>query len=138
MIVLAFVAFLSRFGIEAAGWLGSLATLAVVGAVAYYVMLDVALGLVMAALLVPCLWLGHWAAAQGMGIWLVLSVGVFFVGWVFQFVGHYWEGRKPAFVDDLVGLAIGPLFVLAEALFLVGWRPALRRTIEERVGETRP
>jgi uncharacterized membrane protein YGL010W len=42
------------------------------------------------------------------------------VGWVIQFVGHYYEGRKPAFVDDITGLIIGPLFVVAEAAFLMG------------------
>jgi uncharacterized membrane protein YGL010W len=31
-------------------------------------------------------------------------MGLFFVGWLFQFSGHYFEGRKPAFVDDLIGL----------------------------------
>jgi len=34
-----------------------------------------------------------------------------------QFVGHWYEGRKPAFVDDIIGLLVGPMFVVAEALF---------------------
>ena len=48
-------------------------------------------------------------------------MGFFVVGWVIQFIGHYYEGRKPAFVDDLVGLLVGPMFVIAEALFALGW-----------------
>ena len=28
--------------------------------------------------------------------WLVFGIGSFVIGWVFQFVGHYYEGRKPA------------------------------------------
>ncbi|MDP1165166.1 Mpo1-like protein, partial [Klebsiella pneumoniae] len=56
-------------------------------------------------------------AAQGSTTgWLVIGVGSFVVGWVFQFVGHYYEGRKPAFVDDLVGLLVGPMFVVGEAM----------------------
>mgnify|MGYP000432132304 CR=1 FL=1 len=51
------------------------------------------------------------------GAWLAWSLGLFVVGWAFQFVGHYYEGRKPAFVDDLRGLLVGPMFVVAEALF---------------------
>jgi uncharacterized membrane protein YGL010W len=47
-----------------------------------------------------------------------------------------YEHRKPAFVDDVIGLLIGPLFVLAEMLFGFGWRPALREAIEARVGPT--
>jgi uncharacterized membrane protein YGL010W len=60
------------------------------------------------------------------------------IGWVFQFVGHVaYEHRKPAFVDDVIGLLIGPLFVLAEALFGVGWRPELRDAIDAQVGPAR-
>ena len=58
-----------------------------------------------------------WSAAQTTGTWLALGIGLFFVGWVIQFIGHIFEGRKPAFVDDLIGLVVGPLFVVAEAGF---------------------
>lgn len=68
--------------------------------------------------------------------WLLIGVGTFIVGWIFQFVGHYYEGRKPAFVDDLVGLLVGPMFVVGEALFMLGWGRALLHEIERRVGPT--
>ena len=55
-------------------------------------------------------------------------------GWVIQFVGHYYEGKKPAFVDDVSGLIVGPLFVVAELAFLVGLRHDLKQQIEERSG----
>lgn len=58
------------------------------------------------------------------------------VGWIIQFVGHYYEGRKPAFVDDLSGLIVGPLFVLAELAFLLGLRGDVQREVEERAGPT--
>ncbi|MCS6945240.1 MAG: DUF962 domain-containing protein, partial [Sutterellaceae bacterium] len=54
-----------------------------------------------------------------------------------QFVGHYFEGRKPAFLDDLLGLLIGPLFVVAEAGFALGIGRALKAEIEARAGPTR-
>jgi CRP-like cAMP-binding protein len=77
-------------------------------------------------------------AAQATLTWLASGIGLFVIGWVFQFVGHVaYEHRKPAFVDDVIGLLIGPLFVLAEALFGFGWRPALREAIEAQVGATR-
>lgn len=75
----------------------------------------------------------HGASTTG---WLVIGIGTFVVGWVFQFVGHYYEGRKPAFVDDLVGLLVGPMFVVGEALFMLGWGRALLAEIEKRVGPT--
>ncbi|CAB3800183.1 hypothetical protein LMG27177_04749 [Paraburkholderia fynbosensis] len=60
------------------------------------------------------------------------------IGWVFQFIGHVaYEHRKPAFVDDVIGLLIGPLFVLAEAMFGFGWRPDLREAIDAQVGPMR-
>ena len=75
--------------------------------------------------------------AQGStGSWLAIGLGSFAVGWVIQFVGHYYEGRKPAFVDDLVGLLVGPMFVVAEAMFMLGWGRPLLAEIEKRVGPT--
>jgi uncharacterized membrane protein YGL010W len=68
--------------------------------------------------------------------WLAWGVGFFVVGWVIQFVGHWYEGRKPAFVDDLVGLLVGPMFVTAEALFALGWNKPLLAQIEQRAGPT--
>jgi len=104
----------------------------------YYLVLDVPLGLMMAVVSVACVAFGAWLAQQGTAAWLGGGVGLFVVGWIFQFVGHIaWEHRKPAFVDDLIGLMIGPLFVLAEALFSIGWRPELRAAIEAKVGPTR-
>jgi uncharacterized membrane protein YGL010W len=41
-----------------------------------------------------------------------LSVSVFVIAWIGQFVGHKIEGKKPSFFDDLRFLLIGPLFVL--------------------------
>ena len=104
----------------------------------YYLVLDVSLGLMMVVFSALCLACGQWLAAQSTLAWLATGVGLFVVGWVFQFVGHMaYEHRKPAFVDDLVGLLIGPLFVLAEVLFGFGWRPALQHAIEAEVGATR-
>lgn len=72
----------------------------------------------------------------GMMAWQ-LGVALFVVGWIFQFVGHYWEGRKPAFVDDIVGLLVGPMFVVGEGLMALGLLTDLRRTIEAEVGPVR-
>jgi len=66
--------------------------------------------------------------------WLAWGVGSFVAGWTLQFVGHYFEGKKPAFVDDLVGLLAGPMFVAAEVLFAFGWGKELQAGIERCVG----
>lgn len=57
---------------------------------------------------------------------LLLGVGSFVVGWGLQVLGHVWEGRKPAFLDDIRSLLIGPLFVAAECAFALGLMQALR------------
>jgi len=80
--------------------------------------------------------LGHRVAELPTATWLTISIGAFVVGWIIQFVGHYYEGRKPAFVDDLVGLMIGPMFVVGEWLFAMGWNKPLLEEIERRAGPT--
>jgi uncharacterized membrane protein YGL010W len=104
----------------------------------YYLRLHIAMGLIMAALLVSGLFLSAWVATLDDAIWLAAGVGGFLLGWVIQFVGHYFEGRKPAFFDDVMGLAIGPLFVVAEVLFKLGLFSELAQEIENRSGPVRP
>jgi uncharacterized membrane protein YGL010W len=81
------------------------------------------------------------ALAQPLGdgaapVWLAWGVGCFVAGWVIQFIGHYYEGKKPAFVDDLVGLAVAPMFVVLEILSLAGLFKPLMAEIERRAGPT--
>ena len=134
LIVLAVTVLLSRPGWELAGvWL-SPALLAAAASVWFYLRLDLRFGLVMGLLLGFCLWLGQALAVQSTGVWLSAGLGTFVLGWIIQFVGHYYEGRKPAFVDDLSGLIIGPLFVVAEAAFMLGLCPQLKQAVEANAG----
>ncbi|WP_321957960.1 Mpo1 family 2-hydroxy fatty acid dioxygenase [Paraburkholderia bannensis] len=143
MIVLAVAVLLSRPALALAGWPLAAVPLSpawlLFGATTlYYLVLDVPLGIMMAVVAALCLTFGAWLAQQGTAVWLAGGIGLFVVGWVIQFIGHMaYEHRKPAFVDDLVGLVIGPVFVLAEALFSLGWRPALLAAIEAKAGPTR-
>ena len=77
------------------------------------------------------------AYAGGVLSGLIVGVTTFLIGWAIQFVGHWYEGRKPAFVDDMIGLLVGPMFVVAEAMFLLGWNKPLLDEIERRVGPSR-
>ena len=77
-----------------------------------------------------------WLAAGAVVTWLAWGIGIFVVGWIIQFVGHWYEGRKPAFVDDVTGLLVGPMFVTAEILFALGWKKPLLEEIERRAGPT--
>jgi uncharacterized membrane protein YGL010W len=137
MIVLAVAVLLSRPALLINGIALSPAVLVSLIAIGYYAALDLRYGMVMGVLFAGMLWLAHWLAWQSIAYWLSAGIGLFVIGWILQFRGHHYEGRKPAFVDDLMGLAIGPLFVLAEAGFLLGLRKEVRAAIEERAGPTR-
>jgi len=76
------------------------------------------------------------AQALGLAVWQA-GLGLFFIGWVLQFIGHYFEGRKPAFVDDVVGLLVGPMFVVGEVLMSAGLLQRMRLDIEHQAGATR-
>lgn len=104
--------------------------------VLYYLVLDIPLGLLMSLIFVGMLKLAEPLALASTGVWLSWGIGLFVVGWIFQSIGHAWEGKKPAFLDDVIGLIIGPLFVLAEVIFALGGRPALLAEIESRTGKT--
>ncbi len=114
----------------------AVALIATGGAVAFYSVLDRRFGAAMAVFLAVSLWLGSRIAAAPAVAWLVGSAVLFVGGWIVQFVGHGFEGKKPAFVDDVVGLLIGPLFLVAEVGFALGYRGDLRAEIEQRVGPT--
>lgn len=139
MILLAVVILLSRpaWSMGASGMVLSPAVLLALAASVYYMLLDMRYGLVLAVVLSAMLSAGAWLAQQNTAMWLGWGAGLFVVGWVIQFVGHYWEGRKPAFMDDMVGLLVGPLFVLAEIGFALGLRKEVQQAVEERSGPLR-
>jgi uncharacterized membrane protein YGL010W len=43
---------------------------------------------------------------------LVMSIVVFIIAWVGQFIGHHIEGKKPSFLKDVQFLLIGPAWIL--------------------------
>jgi uncharacterized membrane protein YGL010W len=135
LIVVAVAVLLSRPQ-WAAGWL-SPAVLVSLASAWFYLRLELRLGVLMTVLLGLCVWAGHVLAQQSTLVWLASGVGMFVIGWAIQFVGHHYEGRKPAFVDDVTGLIVGPLFVVVELAFLLGMRRDLKEQIEARVGGVR-
>ena len=133
LIVVGIISLLSRPALPLDYFLITPANLVVLAAVIFYIRLDIKLGLLMTILLWLSLSVGRDIAALPTSLWLSWSIGLFVVGWVFQFIGHYFEGRKPAFVDDIMGLAIGPLFVVAEVVFMLGFRKDLKAAVEQKL-----
>lgn len=134
MIVLGVMVLLARPQVPVAGWLLSPMCVGLVISILYYLRLEITMGLIMAAQFVLMALAAQTIAASSTATWLAAGIGLFVVGWVIQFIGHYYEGKKPAFVDDLIGLMIGPMFVTAELLFLLGLRKGLEHEIEAIAG----
>ncbi len=80
--------------------------------------------------------LAHQVAYGGMASWLGWGIGSLAFGWLIQFIGHWYEGRRPALIDGITGLFIGPMFVTAELMFMFGWNRPLLNEIERRAGPT--
>lgn len=108
-------------------WAMLVAALALAG----WIALDRTIGLAMLIILVPMLVIAEWIAARfgTTTVWIVF--GVFFVGgWIFQLVGHVWEGRRPALADNLFQAFIGPMFIMAEVLMRFGFKPELKAIVD--------
>jgi uncharacterized membrane protein YGL010W len=56
------------------------------------------------------------------GLVVKLCVAIFVGAWIFQFIGHKVEGKKPSFFEDLQYLWVGPLFVLSKLFAKLGLR----------------
>ena len=134
MIMLAVTILLSRPAWAVGGLLVTPALLVAVATGIFYLRLDLRFGAFMALVLALSLTVSQWLAAQSTSVWLGAGIGLFVVGWIIQFIGHYYEGKKPAFVDDLVGLFVGPLFLAAEAAFALKLRLEVKDAVEARVG----
>jgi uncharacterized membrane protein YGL010W len=105
-----------------------LATLGVLG----WMVLDLGIGVVMAAIMVAA-WYAAEAMAAALGpvsTWWAFAV-LFIGGWVLQFLGHHFEGRRPALLDNIFQAFIGPMFLVAEVLVEAGWRHDLATAVSE-------
>ncbi|MCU0763505.1 MAG: DUF962 domain-containing protein [Hydrogenophaga sp.] len=133
MIVLAVATLLARPAWPVGDLPLSVATVVSLACLVFYLRLDARLGAAMAVWLAANLAVAHALAGLPTATWLAWGVGLFVVGWAIQFLGHHFEGRKPAFVDDILGLLIGPLFLLVKLSFAFGLRPALKAEIGGRL-----
>jgi len=93
------------------------ATISIVFVFIYYLMLSPKLTVGMALFSVFCLFLTNWIENQilinnlNVSLWMV-SVSIFVVSWIIQFIGHEIEGKKPSFLKDVQFLLIGPAWLM--------------------------
>lgn len=137
MIVLAMGVLLSRPAVAMHGVMITPAWIAVVLASAWYMTRgNLVLGLAVSITLAALMLVAHRIGGIGMGARLAWGVGLFVFGGLIQSIGHWYEGKKSSRIDDVTGLLISPMFVVAEALFMLGWNKQLAEELEQRVGPT--
>jgi uncharacterized membrane protein YGL010W len=103
----------------------------------WYFLLDVPLALAMLAVNALLLYLADLVSAQPMAMGAAWFVVFFGGGWVIQLIGHAWEGRKPALVDNFFQIFVAPIFLAAEVFFALGYKPALHAAVQQRALEMR-
>ena len=126
IIVFSLLLILALWRIEPGGREVSMALVIGLIAVLGWMALDLGIGLIMAAIMLPT-WYAAEALVGALGpsstvvAFLVLFVG----GWILQFIGHYYEGKRPALIDNIFQGFIGPMFLVAETLVASGYRADL-------------
>ncbi len=78
----------------------------------YYISLSVPLSLGMLFFSALCLALANFLDIAFPGKLWAISIGIFVIAWIIQFVGHKIEGKKPSFFKDVQFLLIGPAWLM--------------------------
>jgi uncharacterized membrane protein YGL010W len=130
IIVLSLFIPLSWVRVDVGGVVITAAMLVAAVLIAYYLVLDVPLGLVMLAVFIVLGWIGHRIAALGAVQGWAWFAALFVGGWILQLVGHVYEGRRPALADNLFQIFVAPIFLAAEVLFALGYKPDLKKRVE--------
>jgi uncharacterized membrane protein YGL010W len=89
-------------------------------------------GFVLDALLLAATWGAGVLALPPIGNYWIIAAALFVGGWILQFVGHGFEGRRPALADNLLQILVAPLFLVFEALFVIGFARDVAREIATR------
>ena len=87
-------------------------TVAVLLSIIFYIRLSLSLSVGLSLFAITCCWiiytLDHLLTIP---IWQISLIG-FVILWIFQFIGHHVEGKKPSFFKDIQVLLIGPAWLM--------------------------
>ena len=83
------------------------------------------------------IWLAELVAARGAVQGWAWFGALFVGGWILQLLGHMFEGRKPALVDNLFQIFVAPIFLAAEVFFSLGFKSDLQGAVRARVSALR-
>ncbi len=106
------------------------ADLAVLAILIYYFRLNWLIAAILTPVFLIMLWLAGLINDNGP---TTASIWTFFILLIFgvacQLVGHVLEGNKPAFMQHFSDSFAAPMFITAEALFMLGWLPKLKAEV---------
>jgi uncharacterized membrane protein YGL010W len=114
----------------------SFASIATILLLIYYFFLNWRLALPLTPVLIFILWLADLVSHNGprhSSLWVFLLT--FIIGWIFQLVGHLFEGKRPVITENPRQALISPLFLTAELFFLGGRMQKLKEQIRNEPSE---
>ena len=124
LIVFSLLLILSLWHFEVGGRDWTLSLAVAMAAVLAWMALDLGIGILMGLVIAPA-WYAAVILAAALGspsaVWGTFTV-LFVGGWVLQFLGHHYEGKRPALLDNIFQGFIGPMFLVAELLVVLGRR----------------
>ena len=102
----------------------------------YWILLDVGIGLAIAAAAALLLFTGATIASHASVtvVWTI-TVVLIVIGVAMQIIGHQvFERRQPALMDNPTHLLLGPVFVMAKLFISLGFRDDLAAVIQPNQG----
>ncbi|MBV8325343.1 Mpo1-like protein [Chryseobacterium sp.] len=122
--ILGFISFIPapHFCISYFGCISIVSSIAVILITIFYVRLSLRISIIM---IFTMLMMEHSIYLTnihfGKQSWIIYLM-VFAITWIFQFIGHKIEGKKPSFLKDLQFLLVGPIWLLSFILKKSGIR----------------
>ena len=89
-------------------WYLNFGMLLVNGMLAFYATMGLRILLPMMIIVAPMIF-GNYVLSSS-PLFLQINIAIFVISWIFQFVGHKIEGKKPSFIEDLLFLLVGTIF----------------------------
>jgi len=80
--------------------------------VIFYLRMSISIAVGMLIIAFFMIWGINWLDSFEISLW-ILSLFIFVLAWIGQFIGHKIEGKKPSFFEDLKFLLIGPAWLLS-------------------------
>ena len=101
----------------------------------FYAFSSLMLGCITAGFYIPFLWVADYVVRINPSAGWTIFLITFFGGLVTQFIGHIFERRRPAFMDNAMLVVIAPGFLIAEILFYLGLEREFKASIDAEGGE---